>query len=138
MKEQLISWGLDILGPIVAAAAAWALFKFGSWLKSKTQNERVRALIDIATRSAGTAVKSVEATLRPTIKKLAADGKLTPDEGSGLRSAAVEAMRRDMGPAATDLLQKSLQLGRDEFDRWLERQVEAANLTLSSKDLGLR
>lgn len=138
IRGQAISWGLDILGPVVAALAGWALLKVGAWLKTKTQNEQARALIDLAARSAGTAVRAVEATLRPTLKAAASNGKLTPNEGAALRVAALKAMKSDMGPAAAELLQKSLQLGRDEFDGWLGRQVEAANLTLSSKDLGLR
>ena len=138
MREMLTGIGVDVVGALATALATWLLWRVGSWFKTKTQNDRVKALIDVATQSAQVAVRAVDARLRPGIKAAAADGKRSPAEGAGLRVAAVEAMRRDMGPAATDLLQRSLKLGEAEFETWLARRVEAANVDLSSKSAGLR
>lgn len=126
IRGQVVSWSLDILGPIAAAGLAWLIAQAGLWLRTKTKNARLQQLIDNAAAAAAAGVRIVESDLRPSIIGLA-NNKLVPADRQRLRNEAVARMRASLGPIALGQVKAAMRFGNDELQAWLEARVVDAH-----------
>jgi hypothetical protein len=133
MSAILAKLGTEIassLAPLVVAAILWAIKQGTDWLKSKTKNEQVQGALDIANDVTMTVVMALQQTMAGPLKAAASDGKLTDDEKTQLKRAAIDALKQAYGESGLKELQKILGLGEDALMSFLVAKLEAAVLNI--------
>lgn len=128
MKEQVITWALNILGPLVATALSWALIELIRWIRGKVRNDRLDQFLKLVENAAPQAIVAVERDLRPLIGT-----KLSRLQGNDLREEALTILKRDLGTPGLALGAQALKLGAAELDEFLRRKLDAAMEELKKK-----
>lgn len=121
------------LATALASLAAWALYRLSTYVQSRTRNERVRAIEERVFGAVAVAVRDIEQRVRPTIKQVGADGRVTSEEAARLRAEAWAAVRAQLGQLGwADLLEL---FGGDTMQahRYIERAIEAEVLELPAR-----
>jgi hypothetical protein len=109
----------------VAAVLAAAGGALAVWLSRKAQTHAVFAAIAKAWEVTTSVVAYVEVSIRPTVKKSFADGKLTPEEAKELRDQALELVKAGLGAATITQLEKHLG-GQNSLTVFLRGLIERA------------
>src|SRR5438477_3056289 len=101
ITEAFVQYGIPVAAILVSVAASWALHKLAGYLHEKAQaaaaegqdSLQARALkaAEVLASCAADGVIKVENTLRPIIKEVTADGKVTPEGAQRLRNEAISA-----------------------------------------------
>ena len=99
VTEAFVQYGVPALAIMVSVAASWALHKLADFLHAKAQaaaaeNQRslqTRALqaAEVLANCAADGVIRVENTLRPTIRDVTSDGRVTLESAQRLRDEAI-------------------------------------------------
>lgn len=96
------------------------------WLHAKTGSDLLARLVRGVASAARLAVQEVWATYVRTLKESAEDGKLTADEKTRARSAAIGLVKSFLGPKGLALLLRETGMSSDALDRYLGAFVEQA------------
>lgn len=118
MRSQLLAVFVQYVVPplatLVASGLVWALGQLGLWLKSKTSATRSAAGLAQLAYLAEIVVADIEATARPLVQEIAADGHISSTEGERLKKMAMERM-----------VELAKQRGLDEARKLLEAMAPA-------------
>ena len=71
-------------------------------------------------------VQYVETNVRPAYARVAADGKLTPEEAEDLRAEALRLLKEALGQQGPELAEQLLGIAKPMFDAWLAALLEKA------------
>lgn len=107
-----------VLIPLVKAAFAW--------LKSKTENEAIKAALDEAQTVADTVVTSLQQTVVDGLKAKAADGKLTADDAASVAEMATQQFFDDISDKSLELLESHTM----DIEAYIKRVIESQLLKL--------
>ena len=98
VKEAFVQYGVPTLAILVSVAASWALHELAAFLHEKAQaaaaenqnSYQARALkaAEVLANCAADGVIKVENNLRPTIKDVTSDGRVTLEAAQRLRDEA--------------------------------------------------
>jgi len=99
------------------------------WLKSKTENEALKAALDEAATVADSVVASLQASVVDGLKAKAADGKLTAEDVAEVADMAVEMFLSDISAKTLDVLENNA----DDITSYIGNLIEA-RLAQSKKE----
>lgn len=118
---QLLSW----LAVIALGAVTMLMSLVGVLLSKKAKDSRIFGAINSLWVLAQTVVAHVEADLRPKIAKALADGKLTPEEATELKLAAIAIFKQQAGTQLQEI-QKLLGLNDSAIGTFISGLIERA------------
>lgn len=98
---EVIVAGVGILFTAIIIPLVKAAF---DWLKSKTQNEAIRAAIDEAQKVADQVVAGLQQSVVEKMKSKSADGKLSAEDISTIGELALEQFLNDVSSKTHDVL----------------------------------
>lgn len=97
-----------------------------TWLKSKTENEALKAAIDEAQTVASTIVTSLQQTVVDGLKAKSADGKLTAEDAASVAEMAAQQFFNDISDKSLDLLEGHI----PDIEAYIKRVIESQLLKL--------
>lgn len=122
METILTNMAIEILAPLAAAAAIWALGEVARWARTRTRNEKIANAVERLCQTAASTVAELEQVSVPLARNAASDGKLSVDEGAHLKRVALERIKRRLAPAVL----KEARLAIADLDGFLSAKVEQA------------
>jgi len=114
---------LEIAAPIVAAVLIWALGMLAKWISTKTQNERIRSLIETVRDAAATAVSATQQAFVSGLARPCGE-KLTDEQKAEALARALAACKAVLGTKGLDALKTAIGVGQAELDAYLTAQIE--------------
>jgi len=117
---------LQILSPILLAALTWVAAKVAQYIQAKVKNEYLRGVLVRLDDAVLAAVREVQQVTVEAIKAGSADGKLTPDERTRVKQAAIDSVKSHLGTKGLSELAKILGLDGGAVEKLLSTRVEAA------------
>lgn len=129
--KDLVPQIIDLAHPIVLAALSWLAVWAAKLIAAKTKNEYLAGVLHRTTDAAIAAVKEIEQTYVSAIRAGKADGKLTDDEKTKAREAAMASLKSHLGTRGLGELAKVLG-GGDGLDKYLGTRMEAALHTIKA------
>jgi len=117
---------LQILSPILLAALTWVAAKVAQYIQAKVKNEYLRGVLVRLDDAVLAVVREVQQVTVEAIKSASADGKLTPDERTRVKQAAIDSVKSHLGMKGLGELAKILGLDSGAVERLLSTRVEAA------------
>lgn len=121
-----------LLTPIVLAALAAAAGWSANWLRKRTRNEAVRELLDRLDESVSDAVKAVNQQAYELLGRSKRTGRLTYQEGTILRNAAVKGVTSAWGLHGLRELASALRLRRSDDDKTLKAMRDIIELKIEA------
>lgn len=117
---------LEILSPVLLAALTWVAAKVAQFINAKVKNEYLRGALVRLDDAVLAAVREVQQVTVEAIKAASADGKMTPEERTQVKKAAIDAAKAHLGAKGLAELMKVLGLSGDAVEKLLSTRVEAA------------
>ena len=114
---------LQIVAPLLLTVLTYAVHAAAKWLKTKTDNEALRGMIDRLDEAVIDAVHSVEQTMVDDIRAATADGVVTKDEADAIKAHAVAAVLDYMGSKGMAQLEKVID--REAIEKMIATKIEA-------------
>jgi len=106
---------IEILAPILLALL---------WIHNKVKNKKVDAIMGRLNEFVYNSVELTEKKLVAELKKGAADGKLTKEDGEKILSVAVDSVKGLVGKKGLDELQKILGLDAAAINKLIVAKIE--------------
>ncbi len=117
---------LAALSPVVLAVLTWLGARLAALIQAKVRNEYLRGALVRLDDAVFTAVKAIQQDTVAAIKKASADGRLTDDEVTEIRRAAVDSVKAQLGLKGLAELARILGLSDGVVETFLGNKVEAA------------
>ena len=90
MLEEVLTVVISLIAIIASAAGTY----FVRWINSKTKNEKLTQYAELLSHYAQIAVNSIAQTQADILKEAASDGKLTDEEKTDLKNAAIAEIKK--------------------------------------------
>lgn len=120
---------LTVAGTLVSGLVPWGFVLAKKYIATKTTNALVENAMTRISHTVETVVASLTQTMATSMKAKAADGQLTKEEASTLRSEAIDAIKQQL-PIA---IQENAKLGVNDLDAFIKTKIEQAVLNQKSK-----
>jgi hypothetical protein len=120
LMELFVQYVAPVLLTAIASGLTWLLTQLALVAKTRFEASKWGAAMDQLALLAKVAVVEVETTLRPLVKEVTADGRVTPEEAAKLKKAAVD-----------KLLEMAKARGFEEAKKLLESTVPAVGTLVS-------
>src|SRR4051812_43529929 len=91
----------------------WLGVEGAKWLKARTGNENLAAALTRLTDTVNTVVAEVQQTIVTELRKKAADGQLSAQDIAEVKAAALERIRKYLGPDGVQILGQYLKLDQN-------------------------
>lgn len=120
----MVDWTQVVLAivPLLFTAIIIPLVKAAfDWLKSKTQNEALKAALDEAQKIADQVVASLQATVVDGLKAKSTDGKLSADDIREIADTAVEMFLSDVSQKTLEVLENNA----DDITAYISNLIES-------------
>lgn len=127
LSEVILKYIVVPLLPIFGAALVAAFGFLANLLRIKTEQLRFGAALGAAADLVDAIVRDLEVTMRPTLAKAFADGRLTPEEGALIKAEALKQVTSKLPAEMLKLLEGTLGAA---VQTWLSGQVERAHAAL--------
>lgn len=132
MGEAILKYIVAPLLPLLGTALVAAVGFFANWLRVKTQQLRFAQAIATAVDLVDSVVRNLEATLRPSVAKALADGRLTAEEAAAIKAEAIKLVMASLPEWAAKLLEGTL---GSAVETWMAGQVERAHAQLEQTSM---
>ncbi len=116
----------EALSPLLLAALTWVAARLAQYVSAKVKNEWVRGALVRLDDAVLVAVREVQQVTVEAIKAGSADGKLTPEERTRAKQAAIDSVKSHLGMKGIAELAKILGLEDGAIEKLLSSRVEAA------------
>lgn len=126
LVPHLLPLVLSALGAALAPLVAMASPKVHELIRTKVTNARLQAILGRAADAAFVYVAAVSQTTVDAAKAAAKDGKVPEQIAADAKAAAVQGVKRELGPLWLELVKA---LGEDAATSAVEARVEAAVAT---------
>jgi len=129
-KSQLLFYAVVFLGPILLTAIVGLLVWSQKRLHEKFMEDGklspVESIILKVIHFAEMSARDVEATVKPSLKAKAADGKLDAKDYADLQKEGLHRLKASLGQRGLEELKSSLGLGSEALDSYLTGALEKA------------
>lgn len=122
LQQQFVQQLLPIIVTLLSTILTLLLGYATTYLKEKSQNEKVNQAINIAEETAAKIVMSFEHTIVSEILKASADGKFTEEEKNYIKQKAASELKTQLKPG----VKKSLELIYSNLDIYFEEILNTA------------
>lgn len=123
----------DIVAKVVVPAMlTWLGVEGAKWLKARTGNENLAAALTRLTDTVNTVVAEVQQTIVTELRKKTADGHLSAQEIAEIKAAALERIRKYLGPDGVQILGQYLKLDQNGVISFIGAKIEAAVLAMKT------
>jgi len=129
LLNQTINQLYPVVGTILLGLLSWGSAEFINFIRKKTRNDRLTALLTIISNESITAVSEIEQTLRKSL----ANGKLSDEEKKQLKRIAMEKVKSRIIPATMKVARKNL----NDVDDYISAKIEEAVVNLKRKNSGV-
>lgn len=138
MLTTLLVTLTQAVAPLAVAGLSWLATQAALWLKDKTKNENVKAIINRIQDAVTTAVKQLEQTVVREIKAATeptSEGGtlLTKEEMERIKAKCIELVRRLLGEETLRLARQYLGLDDKGLDSLISGKIEATVLDLKKE-----
>ncbi len=135
--KDLIARALVELAPALLTAftggLTWALAMLGNYLRAKAANSKVSGVLVQVDEIVMAIVQDIEGTLKAELERARLDGIITPEEGRGLREAALNRLKASLGVRGLELLSRVMGLAGASLDTFLSGKLEGAVAAVSAQ-----
>lgn len=123
MSETIVTSVIGLLFTILAAIITSVLIPaLSNWLKSKTENQRLKSVIDDLTQTVATSVDYLEQTV---VNQLKIDGKWDAESQADVLSAAVSEVIFNLTSSTTEYAEKEHINLDDLVTRYIESYIQS-------------
>lgn len=124
MKELFIQYVMPPVLTALGLGLAWLLTTLGTWATSRWKDSKVSLAIARTSHFAGVVVQDIEATLRPAMRAVTVDGKITPEEARHLKEAAMTRLKTMLGEQGLQELSGIVGVFAPSVDAYLSGVIE--------------
>lgn len=123
MVDTIVTSLIGLLCTIITATITGVLIPaFSNWLKSKTENEKLKSVIDDLTQTVKTSVDYLEQTV---VNQLKADGKWSSESQAVVLSTAVSEVISNITSSTAEYI-KNEQIDLDDLvKRYIESYIQS-------------
>lgn len=133
MDATSIGWKVfQILSPVLLAGLSWLSVKAAQLISAKVKNEYLKGVLVRLDDAVLVAVREVQQVTVDALKAASADGRLTPDERTKVKQAAIDSIKSHLGTKGIAEVARVLGLEDGAVDKLLSTRVEAAVHDLKS------
>ena len=127
---DLASGALHILSPLFAAALTWVAAKLSQLINARVHNERLRNMLTRLDDTVFAVIRELQQVTVERLKAATPDGKLTPEARDMVKTAALTAIREQLGAKGLSELSRVLGISSQSIDNVLVTHIESAVLAL--------
>jgi hypothetical protein len=120
-ETMWLLWAIEILSPLLLALMCLASAYVTAWIRRKIEHQQLESALIRLTNATDRAVRHTEQTLVRTLKRGAADGKLSATDAKAAAAAALATLEELAGPRGIAEADEIL----GGFDGWARRMIEA-------------
>lgn len=133
-NEIFVEYVLPILATGIAALAAFALKSLVSFLEAKAQSSKIAAAGVKIAHFAEIVVADLEATVKPQLAGMVADGHITDEEKKTLKDLAMSRLKQLLSEHGLDSLSGVLGIATSKVQLYLSGVIEKALNTVKAEE----
>lgn len=126
MRDALL--GLLVISlPMLAGVLFYGFRRLGVYLDNRQGLTGIAAVGARVGKLALNIVADLEATLRPVLKDVTSDGKLTLEEARRIKGTALNDLKRALGAEGLEQVVQVIGIERPAIDQYLSGEIETAH-----------